>query len=488
MPITDSQFNAWLLRGDVDRCVLIEVDVWSGGAVVTRYMSTHGFVSSPSDAPANTAYPEILLQVPNYASVLGEQLLGYSRPSLGELIIDNSNGVRDTWLLDAWDGRPFKLYLGDPRWAKADFRLLIAGVVADIYSPSSRTLSLRTRDKQHLLSKPVCTVLAGGTTANKDARIPVCYGECYNVEPLLLDASARSYAVHDGQVEAITAVYEDGAAKAFTANLAAGTFTLTSAAAGRITADVKGSKTSGTYVNKTADVISRILQERAGLAIGEIDAASITAMNTAVPGTVGVYLRDGSVAQALDTLIIGAGGFYSFDRAGVFYLDQFKAPSGSPLFALYADDVDPEGLVLVNRWLPSKTVRVGYKKQWTAQADGLAAGVSDARRAELSQPYLIAKASNSIPQHLLAEEPPVESTVFINSSDASAEATRRAALFSVVRRLVKVRCFLAPALVKLGDVIATDIGRFGLVGGALARVVGIDESTTDKRVELTLFL
>ena len=58
----------------------------------------------------------------------------------------------------------------------------------------------------------------------------------------------------------------------------------------------------------------------------------------------------------------------------------------------------------------------------------------------------------------------------------------------MVRRLVKVRCFLAPALVKLGDVIATDIGRFGLVGGALARVVGIDESTTDKRVELTLFL
>jgi hypothetical protein len=169
-------------------------------------------------------------------------------------------------------------------------------------------------------------------------------------------------------------------------------------------------------------------------------------------------------------------------------LDQFKAPSGSPLFALYADDVDPEGLALVNRWLPSKTVRVGYKKQWTTQSDGLAAGVSDARRAELSQPYLIAKATNSIPQHLLAEEPAVESTVFINSSDASAEATRRAALFSVVRRLVKVRCFLAPALVKLGDVIATDIDRFGLGGGALARVVGIDESTTDKRVELTLFL
>lgn len=490
MAISEAQFNAWLLRGGVDYCVLVEVDVWTGGGVVTRYMSTHGFVSYPSDSPANTAYPEILMQVPHYVSVLGEQLRGLSSPAAGELIIDNSNGSRDSWLLDAWDGRPFRLYLGDPSWPKADFRLLVAGVIADIYSPSIRTLGLRTRDKQHLLSKTVCTTLAGGTTANKDARIPVCYGECYNIEPLLIDAATRTYAVHDGQVEAIAAVYEDGATKAFTANLANGTFTLTAAAAGRITADVKGSKSGGIYFNKTADIASRILQERAGLTGADIDSTSVTAMNAAVAGAVGIFIKDGNttVMQALDMLVIGAGGFYSFDRAGLFYLDQFKAPSGAPVLTLLGEGVAQDGLTIVNRWLPSKTVRVAYKKQWTIQADGLAASVADARRAELAQPYLIAKATNSIPQHLLAEEPAVESTVFVNASDASAEATRRAALFSVIRVLAKATCFLGPARLKLGDVIATDIGRFGFTGGALARVVGINESATDKRVELTLFL
>lgn len=489
MAISDAQFNAWLIRSGVFRCVLVEVDAWSGGAVVTRYMSTHGFVSTPSDTPANIAYPEILQQVPIYTSVLGEILRGYSSPAAGELVIDNSNGVRDSWLLDSWDGRPFKMYLGDPSWPKSDFRLMAAGVISDIYSPSVRSLALRIRDKQHLLNKTICTTLVGGATANKDARVPVCYGECYNVEPVLTDAATRAYAVHDGQIEAITAVYEDGASKAFTANLATGTFTLSSAAAGRITADVKGSKTSGVYATTTADIASRVLQERGGLTGSDIDSASITAMNTAVPGTVGIYIKDGNttVLQALDMLVIGAGGFYSFDRQGLFYLDQFKAPSGTPVLTLIAEDLVEGGLTIVNRWLPSKTVRVGYKKQWTVQADGLAAGVADARRAELAQPYLIAKATNSIPQHLLAEEPAVESSVFVNVSDANAEAARRAALFSSIRFLAKAVCYFGPARVKNGDVIAVNFGRFGLSGGALVRVAGVGDRLTDKQVELTLF-
>lgn len=489
MAISDLEFNAWLLRNGVDRCVLIEVDAWSGGSVVTRYMSTHGYVSYPSDSPANTAYDEILIAVPGYQSVMGEQLNGYSAPAIGDIVITNPNGIRDSWLQDAWDARPFKLYLGDPAWLKSDFRVMISGVVSDIQSLDIGRLALKVRDKQHILTKPVCTTLAAGTAVTKDAKIPVCFGECYNVEPLLLDASTRTYAVHDGQIEAITAVYEDGAAKAFTANLAAGTFALSAAAAGRITADVKGSKTSGVYVNKTADIVSRILTERAGLSGSEIDTASITAMNTNVAGVVGIYVKDGSttISSALDQLVIGAGGFYSFDRAGLFYLDQFKAPSGSPVFTMLVDDLSDAGIAIAKRWLPSKTVRVAYKKQWTQQADGLASSVSDARRAELSQPYQIAKATNTVTQHLLAEEPPVENSLFINSSDATSEATRRAALFSQLRFIAKVQCFLGPARVKLGDVIACDIGRFGLVSGALTRVIGINESPTDKRVELTLF-
>lgn len=483
--ITDAEFDRWLLQSYAQRCVLLEVDVWSGGSVVTRYLSTHGFISYPTDTPANTAYDEILLQIPRFSVSMSEQLRGYSQPASGDIVIDNSNGVRDGWLLDAWDGRPFRLYLGDVGWQKSDYRLMVSGVVADISAQDSNRLALKCRDNQHLLSRQVCTNLVVGAGSTASARLPVCYGECYNVEPILIDAATRTYAVHDGTIQAVSAVYESGAAKSFTANLAAGTFTLSAAAQGRVTADVKGSKTGGVYIDKTADIVQRILIERASLLASSIDTAAISAFNASVPGTVGIYLQDGTVASALDQLVIGAGGYYSFDRSGLFYLDQLKVPSGSPVAVLYADDV--HSIALTARWLPSKTVRLAYRRQWTPQTDGLASSVSDARRAELSQPYLIAKSVNSIPQHLLAEEPPVESSVFVNSGDASAEANRRAVLFSQIRRLFQVSCSLGPARVKLGDVVEINLGRFGLVN-TLARVVGIDESLTERRIDLTLFV
>lgn len=489
MAITDDQFNAWLIRDNVARCVLVEVEAYSGGSVVTRYMSTHGFVSTGTDTPLNTPFDDILLAVPRYVSLIGEQLRGFSSPSTGEIVVDNSSGVRDAWLLDAWDGRPFRLYLGDPGWPKSDFRLMVAGTVADIQARDYRTLTLRTRDRQHLLTLPVCTTLVGGTDATKEARRPVCYGECFNVEPVLIDSTARRYAVHDGQIDAVVAVYEDGAAKAFTADLPTGTFTLTTAAAGRITADVRGSKTAGTYVNKTGDILQRILTERTAITVSDIDTTSVTQLNTDVPGVVGLYVTgDETTMQALDMLVTGCGAFYSFDRSGKFYVQQFKAPTGSPVLTILGDDVEDVGVAVVNRWLPSKSVRLGYKRQWTQQSDGLAASVSDARRAELAQPYLITKATNSVPQHLLSEDPPVEASLFISSVDASSEATRRATLYGTIRRLIQVTCFLGPSRVKLGDVVALDLTRYGLTGGVLARVMGIDEAPTEKRVTLTVFL
>ena len=126
---------------------------------------------------------------------------------------------------------------------------------------------------------------------------------------------------------------------------------------------------------------------------------------------------------------------------------------------------------------------------WTKQADGLSAGVADARRAELDQGYSIAKATNAIPQHILADDPEVELSLFVASSDASAEATRRATLYGSIRFLLRATCFLGPARAKLGDVVQADLGgRFGMNGTAYARIVGIDESPTSSRVELTLFV
>lgn len=118
--ITDVDYKAWLARDGEIRCVLVEIDCYSAGSAITRYLSNTHFDSRPSDSPANQGYEDILIAVPRFKSSIGEALGGITTISIGEIDIDNAGGERDTWLNDAWDGRGVRMYLGSPAWAKAD--------------------------------------------------------------------------------------------------------------------------------------------------------------------------------------------------------------------------------------------------------------------------------------------------------------------------------------------------------------------------------
>jgi hypothetical protein len=489
MPISDAQYTAWLRADNQRRVVLVEAEAYSAGAVVTRYMSTHGFVSAPADSPASTGYDDIVLDVPWVRSQMAEAFRGRSLIGYGDIDIDNSSGVRDAWLTDAWDGRPVRLYLGDPSWPKSDFRLVFSGAIDDIQARDSATLTLRMRDRQHLLTVPACTTLIGGTDANKDRRRPVCYGECKNVAPMLIDAATRTYAVHDGQIQAVDAVYVNGSATGgYTANLTLGTITLTGALTGQLTADVRGSKTGGSYVNTVGDVLQRLITERTGLTASDIDTASISALNTAISATVGLYVDQDrtTVLQALDTLLGGVGGFYFINRAGKLSVGQFTAPSGTPVITLDADDVEEDSVQLVRRILPTKSVRLGYERYWLTNTNGSTL-LTEAQRERLQQPHLLAKATNTVTGHLLAVDEDIQPTCLLASAAATAEATRQAALRGTLRYVYRLACFTAPAQVKLGDVLALNLGRFGLSNGTLVRVVGLRESLTGGRIELEVF-
>lgn len=490
MSISDSQYTAWLVADNRERMVLVEVDAYSGGSVVTRYLSNRGFVSAPTDTPANVAYDEILLDVPYLRSAMADALRGRSLVSYGDLDVDNSSGVRDSWLTDAWDGRPLRMYLGDPSWARADFRLVFSGVVADIVASGTSTLTLKLRDRQYLLDVPLQVNLVGGTGPAKDQRIPVCYGQVFNVEPVLIDAAARKYQWHDGQVQSVDAVYQDGAAiGTYTADLTAGTITLTAAATGRITLDGKGSKTGGVYVDKTGDIVSRLVQERAGWVSGDIDSASIAALNTDVPGAVGLYVSEDSatVMSALDTLITGAGGYYCIGRDGKLTVGQFKAPAGTPVLTLGDDDIEQGRIELLRRIVPLKSVRVGYARFHSTIDSGAAAALTEAQRQRLRDEYLVARATASPTGFLLAVDGDLQPSCFVASADASTEATRRAALWGQLRRVFRVSGFLAAQQVRLGDVVGLELSRHGLAG-VVATVVGLREFITGGRSELEVFL
>lgn len=491
MAISDAQYAAWLKASSKERVVLVEAKAWSGGAEVTRYFSNRGFTSEPADTPASTAYPDILLAVPSIRGVLAEVFTGRSIVSFGDIVIDNSSGVRDSWLLDSWDGRDVRLYLGDASWPKSDYRLVFFGSIEDISASGNRQLTLRVRDRQHLLEVPLQTARIAGTGPAKDERIPVAYGEVKNVKPKLIDPATRKYQWHDGQVQSVDAVYDNGVAIAtYTADLTAGTITLTAAATGTITLDGKGSKTGGTYVNKIADIAQRIITERSQIVVGDIDTASVTALNADAPGVAGVYIDSDSatVLSTLDFVLGAAGAYYVIDRLGKVSVGLFKVPAGTPVVSLTDDDFALNGLSLLKRINPLKSVRVGYARFYSTAEYGGAAGLTESQRQRFSMEYLVAFASTGATNFLLALDGDVAGTPYVSASDAGTEATRRATLWGSLRRVFKIQSFLAAQQVKLGDTISLDFSRYGLSGGVLARVVGMVESVTSNAIELEVFL
>lgn len=491
MAISDAQFSAWLKASSKERTVLVEAKAWSGGAEVTRYFSNRGFTSTPTDTPANTAYPDILMSVPSIRSVMAEVFTGKSVVGFGDVVIDNSSGSRDSWLLDAWDGRDVRLYLGDASWPKSDYRLVFFGTIEDISASGNRQLILRVRDRQHLLEVPMQTARIGGSGPAKDERVPCAYGEVKNIPPKLIDPATRKYQWHDGQVQSVDAVYDNGVAIAtYTADLTAGTITLTAAATGTITLDGKGSKTGGIYVNKIADIAQRIITERTQILSADIDAASVTQLNTDAPGVAGVYIQDDSatVLSTLDFVLGAAGAYYIIDRLGKVTLGLFKAPAGSPVVSLTDDDFAVGGLSLLKRVVPVKSVRVGYARFYSTSDYGAAAGLTEAQRQRFAMEYLVSFASTGVTSFLLALDGDIVGTPYALAADANTESARRATLWGTLRRVFRIQGFLAAQQVKLGDTISLDFSRYGLSGGVLVRVVGMVESVTSDAIELEVFL
>lgn len=493
MAISDAEYEAWLKRAnDERRVVLVEAKAYSSGSEVTRYMATKPFTSRPTDTPANIAYDDIIAEAPYYSAAIPEAFGGNSVSGWGDLRITNENGVRDSWLNDAWDGRALDMYLGDVSWPRNDFRKILPGVSDDIIAIDRTRLALRIRDKSWLLNVPLQTNLIGGTTANLDKLVPDCYGECFNVETPLTVAATHEYQFRDGPAEDVVDVKESGnsIAGAFAEDLSNGKFTLTAGSTGRITADVKGAKPGGVYLMKCADIVEDLVTTRTELAAADLNATSFSDFLATCPQALGIYTPTfPTVASAVDELVRSVGGFWTFDQAGQMILARFDAPSGTPEMELTADDIQLRGLSVKRRIIPRALLRLGYKRNWTVQRDGLAGGLSEADRARLGVEYQVVKAANAgvSTAHLLAKEPPLEGTLLVDAAAAQAEVDRRAALWSVIRFIYSVRCYVAPYKLRLGQVIKVYNDRFGFDAGKLVTLVGYTWFPSKKRAVLELF-
>lgn len=221
-----------------------------------------------------------------------------------------------------WAGASVTIY-ADATGAAWPWTTRLVGKV-DSFQAEGNEVQLQIAVDQEPFQRNVLTATYAGTTGIEgDADLknkpkPMALGRLRNIEPFLIDAANSVFQFHAyGPVQAVNALYERGSPFAasvgdyatYTALVAAsipagrygtclaqGLVRLGAPPNGVITVDVDGDKPS-TWLSKTGEIISRVATN-AGVSAGQIDSASLTALDAAIStvtgggGVIGVYVTE----------------------------------------------------------------------------------------------------------------------------------------------------------------------------------------------------
>lgn len=483
--MTEIEFTDWLKKGG-RYTLLVEVDT-----TVPRYLSTVAYTTLPTDSPANRAYSPVVSGGVAFTETL--PLDDSATLSVGDIELNNDDGLLDSWLDDIWVNKPIRIYIGDVSWVRADFRLIFTGIVDNINSRAANRLNISLRDKLQRLNTPVSETLLGGTTPNKDRLIPLCFGEVHNVEPLLVDPATLKYKVHGSAIERLIEVRDNGVPVSVNESLIDGTFTLVAQQAGTITCSVQGDKPT-TYSNRIADTITRLVtgygKVSDRLTTADIDTAQFAEFNTAHPQPVGVYLNDRSnVIEVCQQLASSVGAQISMSREGLLRLLKITLPAtGTPLVVTPSDYV-AKSLEIKERVDVKAAIKVGYCKNYTTQT-GLNTGLPASHKDLFMQEYLSVTAKNQsvADTYKLNTEPVQTDTLLLTESDATAEANRLLTLWQQPRTVYKFVGYSHLLTVPLGQALTLVSPRFGLSEGKTGIVVGIQSDWVSRRVTIEVLI
>jgi len=282
-------FTAWLQDTTAIRCILVESVSNISGVNTTHYLSTKAYI----DEANNRVYDPI---VSANSIQLIERMSIDSSPSMsfGDVEIVNIDGTLDSWLTDIWANKAINIYVGDVRWLRSDFVKIFSGTTEDVDSRSAQTLNIKVRDKLQRLNTPISETKLGGSTANKNEIIPLCFGECFNVSPLLSNPATLEFQTHQGAIEGAIEVRDNGVPVGFsyTESSVKSRFKLTAQPFGKVTASVQG-------VVKNKNLIPHSEQfDNAGWSKTGI---TVTANNVAAPD--GTVTADKITATLADSYI-----------------------------------------------------------------------------------------------------------------------------------------------------------------------------------------
>lgn len=495
--MTEAEFADWLKDQSAIRCLLVEVEVKVGTNVITRYLSNKGYVTLPTEVPANTHYAPRITGGIKYTQSMS--LDGGVSVSFGDLELDNTDGALDSWLDDYWSNRPLKILMGDVRWPRADFRQMVAGVTIGIDARSRSRINIKISDKLQRLNNPVTEVTIGGTSSLANNLVPLCFGECHNIEPVLVDAATHKYKIHNGVIEGIIEVRDNGVPVSYTPLLSEGAFRLNQAPSGQITCSAQGARFSYmgqpvTWHTGVGQIVFHLATVYGSptlkLSQADFDETKMAAFVSAHTQPVGLYIPDrANVLELVNRVADSLGCRVTVDANGKVSIVKLDiAGWGTPVS--FTETEMKDRTLQVSSLPPVRAaVQLGYCKNWTVQ-DKLESGIPAEHAALYAEEYLktttedTAAASN----YNLFTEPVMTETLLLTASTAIAEANRRLALFNVQRKVFKFSGAFHTVTTELGAAATIVANRFGLQAGKNGQVVSVTTDFVNPNVEIEVLI
>lgn len=441
--------------------------------------------------------------------------------AVGEITFANSDGGLDALAKDySISSRSVRIYLGPARGDFAQFHL-VQEVFGSHFENDGETMRLRVQSTSSLLSTPLQQQRysgAGGAQGDSDLAnrpLPLIFGECYNLTPLLINRDQWIYQIHDGPIQSVDVVRERGLeltpsgddvasyALLRALDVAAGEWATCKALglikiglglagpAGPITCDARGDVAGGSYTAAMGDILLRIAQRRAHLDGSLLDFNSFADLPR---GRIGFY-ADGSqeltCADVFDALLGSILGWYATSRSKLLRVGFASPPEDNDSWAYNFEknqifDIEDIGREQAPRYEQGAL----YARNWTPMGD---AEISEAVPTEERERLLAA----GLYIRQVAAEVRVRDraaisggdlvTYFVARTDAEAVVARIMQNFRQSRRRFRLTTSRVGYLLDLQSKARVTFDRHGLNEGQNFTVCGVRDDSRRGRVELTLW-